>query len=271
MNENDLAKIIINCCYTIHTTMGPGLFESVYEEILAYELSRNQLKFEKQKEFPIPYKDVMFESGFRLDVPEVSLDVFNVTLGEYPDLSAADHYDGFISSGARYSVYDQEPWILRFKEFVRELYDHGRKFVGICFGHQMMAEALGGKCEKSDKGWGIGIKKVVIHKKMLWMQPDLDSYRMIVSHADQVTQLPENGEILGGNSHCPCSIYTVGENFLGIQAHPEFTPAFEKDIMRVREDRIGKKAIKEAMPTLNEPTDEAVVIRWIVQFIQNNK
>ncbi len=213
----------------------------------------------------------LFKNLFDRVAPEVSLSVFNVTKGEYPDLSASDHFDGFISSGARYSVYDNDPWIFRFKEFVRKLYDHNMKFVGICFGHQMMAEALGGKCEKSDQGWGVGIKEVKIYKKMPWMQPELDSYRMIVSHADQVMMIPENSEVLGGNSHCPCSIYTVGENFLGIQAHPEFTPAFEKDIMSVREDRIGKKAINEAIPTLTEQTDEAVVTRWIIHFIQNNK
>jgi GMP synthase-like glutamine amidotransferase len=220
------------------------------------------------KELQSAHGDIpdLFKNLFERAAPEVSLEVFNVTREQYPDLK--NQYDGFISSGARSSVYDKDPWILRFKEFVRELYAHGSKFVGICFGHQMMAEALGGKCEKSDHGWGVGIKKVVIRKKKPWMEPELDSYRMIVSHADQVTVLPENSEILGGNSHCPCSIYTVGENFLGIQAHPEFTPAFEKDIMRVREDRIGKKAIDEAMPTLNEPTDEVVVVRWIVQFIQ---
>jgi len=211
----------------------------------------------------------LFKNLFNKVAPEVSLDVFNVTLGEYPDLK--NQFDGFITSGSRYSVYDKEPWIFRFKEFVRELHDRGRKFVGICFGHQMIAEALGGKCEKSDRGWGVGIKEVLIHKKLSWMQPEIDSYRMIVNHADQVTALPENAEVLGGNSHCPCSIYTVGENFLGIQAHPEFTPAFEKDIMEIRRDRIGQSVIDAATPTLKEKTDEAVVTRWIVNFIKNSK
>jgi GMP synthase-like glutamine amidotransferase len=211
----------------------------------------------------------LFKNLFGRVAPEVILDVFNITHGEYPDLK--NNYDGYISSGARYSVYDQDAWILRFKEFVRELYHHDRKFVGICFGHQMIAEALGGKCEKSDRGWGVGIKEVVIHKKKPWMQPALGSYRMIVSHADQVTALPENSEVLGGNSHCPCSIYTVGENFLGIQAHPEFTHSFEKDIMEIRKDRIGQTAIDAAIPTLTEKTDEAAVTRWIIQFIQNNR
>jgi len=207
----------------------------------------------------------LFCNLFDRVAPEVSLDVFNVTKGEYPNLS--NHYDGFISSGARYSVYESDPWIIRFKEFIRDLYYHNKKFVGICFGHQMIAQALGGKCTKTDRGWGVGIKEVSIKIPKPWMQPKLDSYRLIVSHADQVVSLPKDSEIIGGNTHCPCSIYTVGENFLGIQAHPEFTSALEKDIMRVRLDRIGKQVVDAAIPTLNIPTDEAVVTRWMVNFI----
>lgn len=99
----------------------------------------------------------LFYNLFNRLAPEVFLDVFNVTKGEYPNL--LNHYDGFIGSGARYSVYDKESWIIRFKEFVRTLYDHRKKFVGICFGHQMIAQALGGKCAKTDRGWGVGVKK----------------------------------------------------------------------------------------------------------------
>ena len=211
----------------------------------------------------------LFYNLFNRLAPEVALDVFNITKGEYPGLS--NHYDGFIGSGSRYSVYDKDPWILRFKEFVRALYEHKKKFVGICFGHQMIAQALGGKCTKTDRGWGVGIKKVIIQTQKPWMQPESDSYHLIVSHADQVTTLPEGSVILGGNTHCPCSIYTVGENFLGIQAHPEFTPAFEKDIMKVRLDRIGKSVIDAAIATLTIPTDEAVVTRWMVNFIRYQK
>ena len=211
----------------------------------------------------------LFNNLFERQAPEVSLDVFNVTMGQYPE--KISNYDGLISSGSRYSVYENQPWIMQFKEFVRDLYDQGGKFVGICFGHQMIAEALGGRCEKSGRGWGVGIKQVDIYKKMPWMEPELDSYKMIVSHADQVMEIPEEGEIIGGNSHCPCSIYRVGENFLGIQAHPEFTRAFEKDILEVRKDRIGQAVIDEAVLTLTQKTDEAAVTRWIVNFFQNSR
>jgi GMP synthase-like glutamine amidotransferase len=207
----------------------------------------------------------LFKNLFNRVAPEVSLDIYDVTNGEYPDLT--NNYAGFISSGSRYSVYDQDPWIIRFKEFVRELYHHNRKFVGICFGHQMIAEALGGKCAMSDHGWGVGIKEVTIQHSKPWMKPELESFRLIVSHLDQVIELPQNSEIIGKNDHCPCSVYTVGEHFLGIQGHPEFTPTFITDLMAHRLDRIGRNIVDEATATLTMPTDEAVVTRWMINFI----
>ena len=68
MHENDIAKIIINSSYMIHKSLGPGLLESVYEEILAYELSKNRLNFEKQKELPLAYNNIHFKTGFRVDL-----------------------------------------------------------------------------------------------------------------------------------------------------------------------------------------------------------
>jgi GMP synthase-like glutamine amidotransferase len=197
--------------------------------------------------------------------PEVSLDVYDVTKGEYPDLT--EKYAGFISSGSRYSVYDKEPWIIRFKEFVQTLYQQKKKFVGICFGHQMIAEALGGKCATSDRGWGIGVKQVAILKPKFWMKPESGSYHLIVSHEDQVATLPPNSEIIGGNAHCPFSIYTVDKNFLGIQGHPEFTPAFTADLMAFRLDRIGRQGVDKAMATLSTPTDDVMITQWIINFM----
>jgi GxxExxY protein len=67
MNENDLSELILDCCFKIHRNLGPGLFESVYEQILAYELSAKDLKFERQKAIPLNYSDIKFNVGFRLD------------------------------------------------------------------------------------------------------------------------------------------------------------------------------------------------------------
>lgn len=68
MTENELSKIIVDCCYKIHTTLGPGLLESVYEEVLCYELGKNNLAFYRQRGIPVIYDEVRMELGFRADI-----------------------------------------------------------------------------------------------------------------------------------------------------------------------------------------------------------
>lgn len=68
MNENEIAKIIVNTCYNIHVELGPGLLESVYEEILYFELTSKGLKVDRQKAIPLTWKDIKMEIGFRADL-----------------------------------------------------------------------------------------------------------------------------------------------------------------------------------------------------------
>ena len=68
MTENEISKVIVDCCYRIHTKLGPGLLESVYEEVLSYELEKQFLKCEKQKALPVQYEDVYLDIGFRTDL-----------------------------------------------------------------------------------------------------------------------------------------------------------------------------------------------------------
>ena len=206
-----------------------------------------------------------FNNLFQKYAPQVSLDIFDVQKEEYPENK--NDYLGYICTGSRFSVYDDVPWIRRLRAFINDLYDNHIKFVGICFGHQMIAEALGGTCSLSNNGWGIGVKKAVIHKKPPWINPKLDSYNLLVSHRDQIEALPPGGVVIAGNDHCPYSMITVGDHFLGIQGHPEFTHPFLKDLMQSRLDLMGREAVSQAEKTLGRKTDEAVVARWIVNFI----
>ena len=195
---------------------------------------------------------------------DVIFAVFDVVQGEYP--ASVHECDGYISTGSRFSVYDDEPWIRWFKQFVRELYFQKQKFVGVCFGHQMIAEALGGRCGKADAGWGIGVKEVVIQNRRGWMTPEQNRYRLLVSHQDQILQLPPEARVVGENSHCPVSMLMVGDHFLGIQAHPEFTPDYARELMRMRTDRIGLAAVTAAENTLDQQTDESVIAGWMISF-----
>jgi GMP synthase-like glutamine amidotransferase len=211
------------------------------------------------------YSD-FFGNLFHRYAPEIVLKLFDIQQDEYPE--DPNGYAGFIGTGSSRSVWENIDWIYRFKHYVHDLYANKKKFIGICFGHQMIAEALGGKCQKSERGWGIGVKKVAVIQKKGWMNPMMDSYRLIVSHQDQISILPENSEVLGGNEHCPYSMITVGGHFLGIQAHPEFTPDYSRRLMQLRIDRIGSQAVQEAEKTLREKTDEAVVTQWMANFFR---
>ena len=107
-------------------------------------------------------------------------------------------------------------------------------FIGICFGHQLIAKALGGTVVKSDRGWGVGVKEVEVSPDLGWGE----SYRVLTSHEDQVEALPPGAEILGWNEHCPVSVMGVGSTMLGIQGHPEFESAYSAALMESRRGTI---------------------------------
>ncbi len=68
ITENEIAKIVVNICFKIHTQYGPGLFESVYEEIFCYELAKTGLFFTRQQPIPLIHEEIKMEIGFRADV-----------------------------------------------------------------------------------------------------------------------------------------------------------------------------------------------------------
>lgn len=166
--------------------------------------------------------DQMFNALLNKVNPGIQLRFYRVIDGEYP--ADPDECDGYIISGSRYSVYEDLPWIKRFEAFVQHLYQQGKPTVGICFGHQMMAQALGGKTERASNGWGVGIATSEVKSVPRWLTPKLDNYSLVVSHQDQVTQLPPGAETLAGSAFCPIGMFTVGEHFLGIQGHPGIFP-----------------------------------------------
>lgn len=207
-----------------------------------------------------------FRALFAKDNHDIALRVYDVCHGELPE--SVGECQGYIITGSKHSVYEDILWIHQLADFVRQVHAQKHKLVGICFGHQMIAYALGGKVTKSDHGWGIGTKPVELQHTKAWMQPEKPSYRLLLSHQDQVLALPNGAESLGGNEHCPISMIGVGEHMLGIQAHPEFTTPYAEALMDSRVERIGIDPIQAAKTTLNEPTDETTVAHWIEAFLR---
>lgn len=194
----------------------------------------------------------------------VSFEFFDVRRGCYPDRIGA--CDGYLITGSRASVYDDEPWIARLKDFVRELNDARAKTVGICFGHQLIAAALGGIVNRAAAGWGVGVHTWKVVDDEPWMRPRLREIRLLASHQDQVGILPRGARLLAASDFCPHAVFAVEGHLFAVQGHPEFTRDYAGFLMYKRRDQLGG-AFGPGLRSLQRPTDEAVVARWIAGFL----
>ena len=209
--------------------------------------------------------DEMFNRLFdhREDVELVTYDVVN---GAMPD--SATECDAWLTTGSRYSVNDDEQWIRDLEVFVREVAASRVPFVGVCFGHQLIAKALGGSVVKSERGWGVGIKEVEVADGLDWAM-NASSYRVANVHQDQVDQLPPDGEILGWNDHCPVSMMKVGSTILGVQGHPEMGPDYVEAVVQMRKGTlIPEHVADEGLASLVNEPDKTMLADWIVRFLE---
>ncbi len=191
--------------------------------------------------------------------------VFQVREGEYP--AAIDDCDGYLCTGSFASVYDEEAWIGELSGFVRELYEKRKKFVGICFGHQIIAHALGGLVRAAPDGWGLGIRRIRILQEQSWMKPFQPELNLMFFHQDQVITPPPRGRILACAAHCPCAVFQVDSHFLGIQAHPEFSPDFVHALALANEYRIGHYVVNRALATFHQAAHRRHIAGWIMRFL----
>lgn len=198
----------------------------------------------------------------------MDLTVFEVTRGELPgDL---DGYDGWVVSGSRRSTYEDEGWIHRLESLVRRIVDEGRPLVGICFGHQMTAQALGGKVEPADVGWGVGVKEFTIGDPAPWME-QAPTMRLLMSHRDQVTRLPDGAEVVATSGYCPVGAYRIGDRVFCVQGHPEFVPELSRILMEKRRQKIGDEVVDNALESLDVPTDGRRTVRWMAEFFRKQR
>jgi GMP synthase-like glutamine amidotransferase len=206
----------------------------------------------------------MFERLLAPHIPDLRITRFDMPAGPAPaDPSACD---AWITTGSRASVYDDTEWIRTAVSFVRKIADAGRPYAGICFGHQLLARALGAEVKRASAGWGVGVLPMRVVRAEAWMIPARPTVRLQYMHADQVTTLPDGATLLGEAPHCPVAMFQYGAHLLGIEAHPEFTAAYARALIDDRRARIGERAADEALSRVDEATDAEVVGAWIARF-----
>jgi GMP synthase-like glutamine amidotransferase len=192
---------------------------------------------------------------------------FDVRRGELPASLAA--CDAYLITGSAAGVYDGDSWIAALKEFVNGASGQ-RPLIGVCFGHQLMAEAFGGQVVKAPQGWGIGLHRYQVHERAPWMD-DVSSIAVPVSHQDQVVQLPADAQVLGGSDFTPYGILAYPQRLaISLQCHPEFAPEYAAALIGLRRgSRFTDEVAERALDTLQQPNDRARVGTWLSRFLHS--
>lgn len=207
----------------------------------------------------------MFTRIFTEHTPDIELVHHDVIGGE--PLPEVGTYDAVLIPGSRHGVLDGGiGWLAELSDFVRRSDEAGTAMVGVCFGHQLLAHALGGRVARADNGWAVGVHEAEVVAPRAWMGPRPTRFRLLVSHQDQVVELPPGAELLATSAHAPIAAFRRGR-VLGLQGHPEFVPSYADALMTGRVDRIGASVVEAARATLTFPTDHAVVTRWMRDFL----
>ncbi|MFL6856520.1 MAG: glutamine amidotransferase-related protein [Allosphingosinicella sp.] len=205
--------------------------------------------------------DAMFE---RLLGPGFRAASYDVRAGELP--ARPDAHAACLITGSPAGVYDPLPWIAPLEAFLREAKGRTR-LVGICFGHQVMAEAFGGHVEKSARGWGVGLQHYEVEARPDWMADAPERIAVPVSHQDQIVRQPPATRVLAGSAFSPFGMLAWDDQpAMSMQFHPEFEPAFSRALIEARRELLPDP--DAAIASLDAPDDRALVAQWIRRFLR---
>mgnify|MGYP005851018673 CR=1 FL=1 len=183
---------------------------------------------------------------------------YDCEAGVIPD-SPAD-CDGWLITGSKHGAYEDHPWIPPLEDFIRAVHADGRPLIGVCFGHQIIAQALGGKVVKFPGGWSIGQTEYQIEGQPV----SLNAW-----HQDQVVDLPPGAEVVGRSPFCAYAALVYGETIWTIQPHPEFTAEMIDLLLKYRGPGVVPDDIlSDAAARIDTPTQSEQIARRMAGFFK---
>ncbi len=190
-----------------------------------------------------------------------------ITIETEQGQSAPMDVDGVVITGSASGVYEPHSWIAPLKEAVRDYGVSGVPVIGICFGHQIIAEAYGGRVRRSGRGWGVGMhdyEASALGQKIL----QAEGLSCVVSHRDQVEDMPQNAQCLAGSEFCPHgALYYPKENALSFQMHPEMSHEFATALLLHRQDDIEPQRVEDGLASLHGASGRDIILMAMAKHL----
>ena len=217
--------------------------------------------------------DAVFRNFLHLADPEIEVEGWVVVDGEIPDDPHA--MDGWIISGSKHGVYEDHTWIPPLEDFIRKTVEARVPLFGVCFGHQIMAQALGGAAEKWSGGWNLGPKTYRVAASPAWLGEAPETLLLHAVHQDQVTTPPPGAHVIAEADGCACAALAYGEpsapHAISIQPHPEFTEDYARELIELRSGNAFPADVSErALAGMGAPMDGAWAAAWAVRFFRKS-
>ena len=200
---------------------------------------------------------------------EWDIAVFNTMRGEYP--ASFDTYDAVLLTGSRADSFSDDAWVVELRRQVTVLLGQGKKMVGVCFGHQLIALCLGAPVGRAPQGWGTGRMTYDWHRPDLPHSEDRTQISLLASHQDQVLALPAGATLVASNAFCPVASFTVGNAVFCIQPHPEFSEDVSAYLLEKRRHVLGEEKYLTSVQSLEHGHEGAHIGRMVVAFLQGQQ
>ena len=197
----------------------------------------------------IPNYESLFMDLFAAIGLQATYTVFQTWQGELP--SSINRDEVYLIPGSLDAAYDDKPWIVALVQWVRRACQGGAKLMGVCFGHQVIARALGGEVRKHDGGFGAGVRVSRVTDGLMKPFFDRQEMRLLYSHHDQVTVLPHDAVLCATSDFCKIESFRIGRQVITFQGHPEFTLAYSRHLLLNCSDDLDHDVKKAALDSLD--------------------
>lgn len=207
-----------------------------------------------------------FTTLLKLVRPNWQVTTFEVTENDFP--ASLQGFDGLLIGGSPASVNDENHWIERLSDLIRRAFAAGLPMMGVCFGHQAIAQALGGKVGPNPGPFILGTTETTFSTRAPWMPEDAHKITLASAHGEQVTTLPDGAEVLGESLTCPIAAYRIGTQVFATQHHPEMTPGFLAALVEEFTPEFPAEVGTRARASLVKAPEGPRFAEWIARFFE---